>query len=250
MTAEGTVSEFNAPGWMSFGDYQQNYQDLHERIIQRWTFNKPIVNSEYGYYLRDSNGDGKVDKQNSITPQDMRYATWDIIMAGGYPVTGYGTTYMGGYRDPGPFNPDDPRNDVWAAEYRLTKHFLSSLDWWKLEPQDDRITALQPRGKDRKVIATSSPNSTRNFKRPPLTTYWMLADPGRTYVAYGRGLTSKVNLQLGDSAGSAYRGYNYNPRTGETEELGELIPENGTISWTPPDEEDWVLLLRQLRTSS
>ena len=65
MTAEGSVREFNAAKWMTFGDYQQNYTQLHARVHQSRRFNKPVVNSEYGYYLRDRDGDGVVDKPNS-----------------------------------------------------------------------------------------------------------------------------------------------------------------------------------------
>ncbi|MCB1122032.1 MAG: DUF4038 domain-containing protein, partial [Verrucomicrobiae bacterium] len=151
MTREGSVREYNVADWMTFGDYQQNYRELHERILESRPFNKPIVNSEFGYYLRDSSFNGKVDKSNSFTPQDMRYATWDILMASGYPIIGYGSTYMGGFRDPGPFNPDDPRNDVWAAQYRIAKHFLSTVEWWKLEPHDDWITSTQARLEHREV---------------------------------------------------------------------------------------------------
>ena len=147
MTSGGSVRKFNQAQWMSFGDYQQNYTDLHERILASRSFNKPIVNSEYGYYLRDSSGDGKVDKHNSFGPEDMRFATWDILMAGGYPVTGYGTTYMGGYRDPGPFNPDDPRNDIWAQHYRLAQRFLPALTGgpWSPWMRPSRIRSHAPR---------------------------------------------------------------------------------------------------------
>jgi hypothetical protein len=53
MIKHGSVREFNETAWMSFGDYQQSYAHLHERILQSRVFNKPVVNSEYGYYLRD-----------------------------------------------------------------------------------------------------------------------------------------------------------------------------------------------------
>lgn len=90
MTGHGSVREFNDASWMSFGDYQQNYRDLHERVLESRTIAKPVVNAEYGYFLRDQNGDGVPDKDNSTSLESMRHATWDIVMAGGYVVTGFG----------------------------------------------------------------------------------------------------------------------------------------------------------------
>jgi hypothetical protein len=243
MTAEGSVSQFNVADWMSFADYQQNYRDLHGRILERRSFNKPIVNSEYGYYLRDSNYDGIVDKDNSITAEDIRYATWDIIMASGYPVTGYASTYMGGFRDKGPFNPDDPRNNVWAAQYRLAQYLLSKLDWWKLEHRDGWISAAQPRTMEREVSVQMTPERTLKVLRPPATTYWLLADPGKQYVAYGRGLDGSVEIKLGSKG--TFSGYYYDPETGITEELAFENVSNGVITWTPPNSGDWVLVLNK-----
>ena len=113
MTQHGSVREYNAARWMTFGDYQQNYRDLHGRVLDSLRLNEPVVNSEYGYFLRDQSGDGVPDKDNSTSAAAMRHATWDIIMAGGYVVTGFGTTYFGGHRDPGPFDLDAKKNDVW-----------------------------------------------------------------------------------------------------------------------------------------
>ena len=102
MGSDGSSREFNIAEWMSFGDYQQNYNELHRRILESRKFNKPVVNGEYGYYLRDQDGNEIPDKSNSTSLKSIRFASWDIVMAGGYFVTGFGTTYFGGYRDPAP----------------------------------------------------------------------------------------------------------------------------------------------------
>ena len=58
MTSHGSVREFvGAAEWMTFGDYQQNYRNLHVRILESRPTNLPVVNSEYGYYLRDQSGE-------------------------------------------------------------------------------------------------------------------------------------------------------------------------------------------------
>jgi hypothetical protein len=250
MTADGSVREFNEAAWMSFGDYQQNYRDVHGRLLESRRFGKPLVNSEYGYFLRDASGDGKVDKHNSFTPEDMRYTTWDILMAGAYPVTGYGTTYMGGYRDPGPFNPDDPRNDIWARQYHLAQRFLAGLDWWKLRPMDQALRCAQPRSEDRQIEVRMSPTRTRKVRRPPVRTYWALAEPGRHYVVYARGVTKDISLQLGADAGGEYRARLTNPCTGVMKPIGNRHALAEEFTWTPPDDGDWVLHLATTQAES
>ena len=93
------VREFNqAAAWMDFGDYQQNYARLNAEVVASRGCDKSVVNSEYAYYLRDADEDGVVDKHNSQRLDVTRHATWDIVMGGGYAVSGFGSTYMGGLR--------------------------------------------------------------------------------------------------------------------------------------------------------
>lgn len=244
MIRHGSVREFNKAAWMSFGDYQQNYQSLHERILESQKFPGPIVNSEYGYYLRDSNFDGVVDKHNSYSDDTMRHATWDIIMAGGYPITGYATTYMGGHRDKGPFNVDDPRNDIWERQYHIAQRFLSELKWWKLQPHDDWISSHVPRLSDRQIRVGPNTGSKRTLLRPPVTTYWLLAEPGKQYLAYMRGLTNKVIVKFGPGAAGMRKVLLFNPRTGRTSSIIEDTLLKERFEWLPPDSEDWVLLIQ------
>lgn len=215
MHATGSVETFANDAWMSFGDYQQIYTDLHNRILTARDHNKPVVNSEYAYYLRDSNGDGVVDKPNSATLAEIRHATWDIVMAGGYIVTGWGTTYLGGQRDPGPFNVDDPRNDAWEEDVQYVREFFTDLEWWKLEPNDRLVSG-------------------------PGTEY-ALAEPGQQYVAYTRGGNS-VNLSLGNVAVETYRVQRFDPRTGTYTDLPNYTG-NGTVALTTPDNQDWLFVL-------
>jgi hypothetical protein len=234
MTSHGSVREFQDAAWMSFGDYQQNYRDLHARVLQSVARNKPVVNSEYGYYLRDRDGDGTPDKDNSTSLESIRHASWDIVMAGGYLVTGFGTTYFGGNRDPGPFDVDAVKNDIWEEQIGYIKKLFAGLKWWKLVPRDQWITCNTPRGKDGKHLGRTA---------PPATTYWLLAEPGRQYLAYARGLDAPLKLNLGPNAVGEYRVKLYNPRSGEITPLGEKRKLQDTFTWTPPDKNDWVLWL-------
>lgn len=231
MTSHGSVREFNDANWMSFGDYQQNYHDLHSRVLESRRFNKPVVNSEYAYHLRDQSGDGVPDKDNSTSLESMRHATWDIVMAGGYIVTGFGTTYFGGHRDPGPFDLDASKNDDWERQINLLKNFFTGLEYWKLEPHDDLLECSEPRGKDGREL---------NRLAPPARTYWCLAEPGRQFLVYGRGVSEPVKLRVEDGN---WRLHEFNPRTGQMREK-QVQSGSGVFAYEPPTQEDWVFLLR------
>jgi hypothetical protein len=231
MTAEGSVREFNAADWMSFGDYQQNYRDLHGRVLESLKLNKPVVNSEYGYFLRDQSGDGVPDKDNSTSLAAMRHSTWDIVMAGGYVVTGFGTTYFGGNRDPGPFDLAAAKNKPWEEQIGHVKTLFSGLEWWKLSPHDELLICETPRGSEG-----------REFSRivPPATTYWCLAEPGKQYVVSFRGLSAPLRLKL--AGGGPLQATLLNPRTGERSNIAPTSGEEYNIR--PPDDQDWVVLLQ------
>ncbi|MFH1378061.1 MAG: DUF4038 domain-containing protein [Planctomycetota bacterium] len=212
----GSVEEFATDSWMSFGDYQQIYSSLHSKILSSRDHNKQVVNSEYAYYLRDQDGDGTVDKPNSATLKAIRDASWDIVMAGGYFVTGWGTTYYGGTRDPGPFNVDDPRNDDWEEDVQHIQTLFESLDFWTLNPNDS-------------LLAGSG-------------TRYCLADTGRLYVAYVRGNSGTNSLSLNAMVSGAYSVSLFNPRTGAFA-VQPSYAGLGPITLDPPDSDDWVFIV-------
>jgi hypothetical protein len=232
MTAQGSVREFNSANWMTFGDYQQNYRDLHGRVLESRKIGEPVVNSEYGYFLRDQSGDGVPDKDNSTSANAMRHATWDIVMAGGYVVTGFGTTYFGGNRDPGPFDLDAKKNDVWESQIGHVRRVFLPLEWWKLEPNDNLLTCDAPREQEGREF---------NQTVPPAVAYWCLAEAGRQYVFYVRGVKSSVKLVLPPRAPS-FSAMQFNPRTGERKDLGTVAGRE-RYEFQPPNDEDWVVLL-------
>ena len=225
---------------MSFADYQQIYRNLHAEALSAREHDRPVINSEYAYYLRDSNRDNLVDKPNSATIDSMRHATWDIALAGAYFITGFGTTYFGGNRDPGPFDVEAPKNDDWEAQVQHVGTLFRELSWWKLQPCDELLSAGKPRSKDREDVVGILSKS-RRVQAPPATTYWALAEPGKQYVVYVRGLESPVTLQT-QAQLHHLKARLYNPRTGHFQDV-ELNVENGHLSFQPPDRQDWVLVV-------
>jgi hypothetical protein len=233
MSRHGSVREFLIAPWMSFADYQQNYRNLHANVLLSRRLRGPAVNGEYGYLLRDSNGDGQPDKDNSYSTEDMRFASWDIVTAGGYLVNGFGTTYFAGHRDPGPFDVDAAKNDEWEAQIGYITKFFAALPWWRLIPADELLHSRMPREADR--------TGPRNGVRPPGAAYWAMAIPGELYIIYVRGLSDPVELQFG-ARPRPFRVRQFNPRTGETNSLADSAPADA-YSYQPPDTQDWVVTL-------
>lgn len=243
MTAHGSVREFVGAPWMSFGDYQQNYRDLHNRILQSRGGDLPVVNSEYAYFLRDQNGDGLVDKDNSFNLDGIRHASWDIAMSGGYLVTGFGTTYFGGNRDPGPFDLHAEKNDPWEEQIQHLRTFFTSLQWWKLEPHDEWLTGPFQRDAD------GSDRAERGGRRvsviaPPKRTYWLLADPGRTYVACVRGSEGPYGMKCGGGKSDEWKVTLFDPRSGKMRPM-EFQADGDRVAFGVPDGQDWVVLAKK-----
>jgi hypothetical protein len=217
--------EFAGDDWMSFGEYAQAYfaphtreatdtdrDNLHRFIVAARKHNKPVVDAEYAYYLRDQDYDGVVDKPHSHTRDSFRRASWTIAMGGGYFVTGFGTTYFGGRREVGPFLVDNPKHQEAAADLDHLHTFFTSLPWWRLEPHDEQVTADAGYA-------------------------YCLADIGKTYVIYvagGHGATLKL-------VGEEYSLRRYDPRTGQSTELP--APAGDVVRTVAPDAQDWVFLV-------
>jgi hypothetical protein len=141
-------------------------------------------------------------------------------------------TYFGGRRDPGPFNPEDPRNEIWATQFATIKAFFTSTECWKLEPHDELLDSASPRGTDRQEHGQTP---------PPATTCWCLARPGVEYVIDVRGVKGPIKLPLaGDHPPRTIQ--QFDPRTGARIALAGR-PGTGSFEYRPPDEQDWVVHL-------
>ncbi len=218
-----SVETFAGESWMGFGDYQQIYSSLHTAILNARDHNKPVVNAEYAYFLRDQDGDGTVDKPNSATLEQIRNATYDIVMAGGYFVTGWGTTYYGGYRDPGPFDVDAAKNDPWEDDVQHVKKILTNMEWWKLQPNDGLLSGSGTR--------------------------YCLAEIGRQYLAYVRGNSGTNSLSLGGAPSATYAVQRFDPRNGTYTSLADYTG-TGPVTLAPPDSQDWIFALKVKSGSS
>ncbi len=167
-------------------------------------------------------------------------STWDIVMAGGYVVAGFGSTYMGGHRHPTAFLPDDPKNTIWVEQIGHVKELFSRLPYWQLDPHDELLASPDTRSPDR-VTRTTIGDRATTLIRAPATTYWCLAEPGRNYLVYVRGTQAPLTLAV--AARSAWNVLRCDPRTGAT--ASTLVTAEGAhLRLQVPDEQDWVFAIQ------
>ena len=97
------------------------------------------------------------------------------------------------------------------------------------------MTCEAQRTRDRKVCGVTA---------PPEVAYWVLAEVGRRYVLYVRGVTAPLRLALGAGAVDPLRVTRLDPKSGQTETLEAVPARVGVLGHTPPDGRDWVVVLR------
>jgi hypothetical protein len=188
------------------------------RLAESRTHGKPVINAEYAYYLRDRNGDGVVDKENSLNRDDFRKASWVLVMNGGYFVTGFGSTYRGGLSDPGVFDPAAPVNDVALNDLGFLSGFFRSQEWWTLDPHNELVVGS-------------------GF-------HYGLASVGQTYLVYSTS-TSSVLLSPGGAPSATYSVRRFDPRTGQYTDLPEHTG-SGFIHLRAPDAQDWAYVVQKV----
>jgi hypothetical protein len=236
-----SVQEFATEPWISFGDYQQLYcaphdrestaperAGLHHHLLGPRVHGKPVINAEYAYYLRQMGTDHSyhrsvihgVDKPHSHSRASFRRASWALAMAGGYFVSGFGTTYFGGWRELGNFDVDTPKNDVAESDLANLKRFFTDLEWWRLQPMDHLV-------------------------RPNAGKAYCLAELERTFVVYCEG-SRRVALNLPTDTerpgGRRWRLRRYDPRQGSHHDLERVVEDEQIVLW-PPDDQDWAFVV-------
>lgn len=135
--ANGTSEEFADESWFDFSDYQQQTgRYIWDDLVVARDHSKPLVNAENQYYKSDRDSDYVINDWYNLMPY-TRTLTWRIAFAGGYFITGYGCTYLGGLRDPQKYtNMDSSKYDDWEAQVGYIKEFFADKEYWKLTPTD------------------------------------------------------------------------------------------------------------------
>ena len=197
--------------WCDLADCQQVYRERHAEILLARGHRKPVFNAEYGYWLRKFH-DGMDG------PGGMRAISWEIAMAGGFLVTGWGSTYFGGLRHPTAFGCDaDPGNGAWDEQVVHLKTLFERLPWWRLDPHDELL-------------------------RGEAAHAYCLAESGGCHVAYVQGAADGIRLGLLGEP-DLNRAELFDPRSGASQPITLTPdPEQGVVL-PLPDEQDWVVII-------
>ena len=184
-------------------------------IIYNLGHDMPVVNDEYGYMGeprdRAASDSRNRDEWPTFTRERHRNVIWGIALAGGYGSAGDKYTYDDGR----PYFSANWHRD--PLEYRDIKHLVDfftadGFEYWKMYPQNEIITSGE------RVYA--------------------LAEAGRTYLFYAAaGGEFTAGIESGE-----YTSMLFDPRSGESKDLG--TQEGGSINFTMPDAQDWVLYLK------
>jgi len=177
---------------------------------------------EYGrkptmpFLLIESTYEGE---HNASEAQIRRQAYWAILLGGCGQFMGNRPSWLCG---PGW---QDCLDSPAAKQMTYLKRLFDSRPWWRLVPDLERKVVTSGLGEFNGMDFLSA----------------AVTDDGATLMAYmptGR----QITIDTTKLSGSSFRGWWFNPRQGETEAAGEL-PGGGTLTFEPPDREDWVLVV-------
>ncbi len=195
------------PGASPSGTPKYSYGDQwgNAGIVYNLGHNMPVVNDEYAYL-------NEVNSGVTITQETCRLTSWGIATAGGYGTASDWSVYTNWTPGvTGEWHDSPMYDDI----QHLVDFFTSKgIEYWKMASHNELVT--------------------------PSTRTYVLAEPGRQYVAYAAtGGTFTMDLAAG-----TYYAYEYNPRTGETIPLANVTTGGGDHSFSMPDAtNDWVLHL-------
>jgi len=105
--------------------------------------------------------------------------------------------------------------------------FFRSREHWKLMPDFDHLVATAGYGSGSSLTITA------------------ITSDGQTIISYipnGNSTTLTVNMSQVVSTSKTIRGWWFNPSSGATTDIG-IFTNTGTHNFTPPDSNDWVLVL-------
>lgn len=211
--------EFISSTWptyliIQYGGWNPDYDNGDEwgnaGIVYNLKHRMPVVNDEYGYIGQRS---PKPSVRVEITRTRLRGANWGIAVAGGYGSIGdFRVTPdgMGNVEITGDwFDAPDEYGDL----KRMVDFFKAKVPYyWKMSSQNQLVTA---------------------GKR-----VYVLADPGRQYIAYAA-VGGKLTLKL---APGKYRAVRYDPLDGREVPLGN-IDAGEPVQLTLPEDHDYVVNL-------
>ncbi len=180
-------------------------------------------------------------KREAVSADITRHTLWETRMRNGYWV-----------------GSADSMAAVDSADVKMAADcakFFRKMKWWRLYPHPEMLTGREETPAERRrrqktedaVLGTGggggprrNPDQPRSNGRRPAGPQFLLADPGKEYVAYlERG--GHITLDLIDMPGRIHFVW-FNPATGQSQEQPDLEGGDYTV-FVAPDKNDWVLSL-------
>jgi len=233
------ADEFRNEPWFSFNGYQSGHSDSPQSLrwhtqgppSQGWKKepHHPEINLEPNYEAHIARPSMKVFDAYTV----RRAAYWSLLIAPPAGVT-YGAHGIWSWE----FKPNPPMTHPytgiarpWHEAMKLPgsmsmkhlKSFFSSLEWWKLRPDQDLLVEQPGRDSPERFIAAAR---TEN------------GEVGVVYIPVG----GEVSLKM-DRFRSIVAAEWFNPATGSRAPIGK-IANRGAHQFRASGGEDWVLLLK------
>jgi hypothetical protein len=122
---------YNRPVNVADGD------SLYTDVQADRTYNKPVVNGEFGYEAYE----GWNDRTGRTTPDTVRKLAWNLVMAGGFFTYGMDATYKA-FDNGGKVNWHLPENELGGSDsMKLLYEFMTGTKWWEMHPDNSVITS-------------------------------------------------------------------------------------------------------------
>ena len=196
------------------------------------------LNSEYtrSDFLPFFQGEDTYEGESSATPRSLRTRQYESVLSGAYLGSFFGNnpTWCFNETNPAAAVPC-PRSPTWQSQ--LGSPGAVGQSWFGKLFRSREHWLLAPDINHSVVMAGFGSGAT-------LTTTARIGD-GQTIIAYvpnGSAATLKVNLNKIGSASSTAKCWWFNPSNGSAKLIGSF-PNSGTHDFTPPDSNDWVLVI-------
>lgn len=227
---------FGKSRWADFAMYQAWDESgghgfmLTNRLVQAQTGRViPQVNEEYGYEDHYPQGWGSDRKSPARAPETRARLAWEIYLAGGYQTTGERASSRPGQASNACGGWINGRGDTNSAMLELYGHiydFFTGIPWWRLLPDTNLVTAVQPHPKAKAKTTTTVPVFAARSAD---------GDLAAIYIRDG-GIVSLKNELLKDQLKPLW----FSPRDGGMRNARALR----SRVYKTPTAEDWVLLFR------
>ena len=202
------------------------------------------LNSEYtrSDFLPFFQGEDTYEGENSVTSVSLRKRQYWSALSGAYLGSFFGNNPIWCFNETNPASAVPcPSSPMWQSQLGSTGtvgqswfgKLFRSREHWLLAPDINHTVVTAGYGSGATVTTTAR---TRD---------------GQTIIAYvpnGSAATLKVNMSRISSASSTAKCWWFNPSNGSTKLIGSF-PNSGTHDFTPPDSNDWVLVIDDARAN-